>query len=731
MPETDAVKSFGHHKWGGDIRDVNVSLSINRNSGVDVAGVLSTTIRIYPSIPFSLVEQGENVQKKLSASFDGRSFAGQQDSNKQADLFEMSLEDLMDVPVVMATSRQVQKFGEPSAPVSIITAEDIHYSGLTTIPEILQFAPGVDVLKISRHRYAVGIHGLHETISDRAVLLVNGRSADNTAYGGPDFQGLPVSIEDVERIEVVRSPGSASWGANSLTGVINIITKKPKDIPCIMAKTTISEFGDSYTHLRWADTKQKWAWRSSISYEDGKSSQDVLDDGAPYKSFTGSTIMDGLMGFNGYKARDFFRNQRFDSEIFYDVSDATKLSFGLGQTHIDSGDLEFGAYYPMKNIREEHIRSFVRIEHKFDNGYKGYMQWHGKYWNANWPQITIFSTLQNEIEGQLDLALSETYQRSIGASFGWDYIDVDRQAPQQIWVSGEPLDEYSTGVFLIDRWRATNKLILEGQIRGDWYSGTQTDWSGRLSALYGLDDKRNHVVRLSIAKAFRTPLSVIRKTNMRRVPMGLDMYLINVTESDDLDNEETFSLEAGYTAKLMQKLTFRTDAYYQRFRKMIGYQVTTNFLNQNFAVAKNFEGADAWGVETELALKGKAGKLSAWYTFNGFQSDRDDQDLRAFLPAKNKVGLTGRLFMCEGWILNANYVFKSTTAGNPVTRNDVDKSNRLDLTISKNLVNNKGQILAGISDLLTKTHEPIRESVQFSGHEVPGRTFFLSLMLWF
>jgi hypothetical protein len=61
----------------------------------------------------------------------GSSFAGQQDSSKQVDFFEMSLEELMDVPVVVSTSRQIQRFGEPSGPISIITTEDIHYSGLT------------------------------------------------------------------------------------------------------------------------------------------------------------------------------------------------------------------------------------------------------------------------------------------------------------------------------------------------------------------------------------------------------------------------------------------------------------------------------------------------------------------------------------------------------------------------------------------------------------------------
>jgi len=597
------------------------------------------------------------------------------------------------------------------------------------IPEILQFSPGVDVLKIDRQRYAVGIHGLHETISDRTSLLVNGRPADNIAYGGSDFKGLPVPIEDIERIEIVRSPGGASWGANATTGVINIITKKPEDILGVMGTTTISEFGDSYTHLRWAAKKGKWSWRASTAYQGLEDSGNAIDGPATYKSY--QPAVTDVIGFNNFVARDFSRIQRFDSEVFYDASDQTQLSFGLGQTHIESGDFEYGAYYPMKDRRDEHLRYFARVDRKFKNDASGYLQWSGKYWNANWPIIAMFSTLQNEIEGQLDYTPSEKRQRTIGASFRWDHINLQKEATQQIWLSGDPLDEYNVGLFLIDRWRATKKLILEGQIRGDWYSATQTDWSARLSAMYGLDEKRNHVLRLSAAKAFRTPLSLIRKSNMVRVPMGFDMYAINVISPNDLDNEETFALEAGYTGKITDKLTLRADAYYQRFQKMIGYRETVNLMNQTFAVADNIDGAQACGVETELVLHGKAGKLSVWYAFNDFQPDRGDQDLRAFLPAKNKIGATGRLFLSAGWVLNANYAFTGVTPGNPNTRNDVGSFSRLDLAISKELAKGKGEILVGVSDLLTKTHDAIRESTQFSGHKLPGRMFFARIQLNF
>ncbi len=655
--------------------------------------------------------------------------AQQQDPNERGKLFDLSLKELMEIEVVSA-SRQQQSAAELTVPVSIITAEDIRAGGLTSIPEIIQFAPGVDVLKIGRNRYAVGIRGLHETFSDRTTLLVNGRQADNPVYGGPDFQGLPVMIDDIERIEILRSPGSASWGANALTGMINIVTKKPRSVLGGFARTSVTHLGDSYTHLRYADAKDKWSWRFSAGYENLKSSDDAVNGNASYKLFTPS--LHSLIGFSNYEAHDFTRDRRFDAEAICDISQATQLSLGLAHTHVESGDFELGGFYPMENIREDHIRSFAKINHKRNNGDDYYLQWFSKFWNANWPMAALFSAQQNEFEGQYNFAAKNRHRTSIGASFRWDHINSSAPNAQQVRFGGDPIDEYNVGLFAIDRWRKTDRLTIESQIRGDWYSGTQADWSGRLTALYALDPQNNHTLRLSAAKAFRAPLVELRKASSTIIPMGGDLYVINVDPPGHLDNEETFALEAGYTGKLTQSLTLRTDAYYQKFNKLIGYRSRTNLFGQSFATADNINGADAWGNEVELILtKGKA-KLSAWYAYNNFEYNRPNQDFGAFLPAKHKAGLSARMMLDRGWDFNTNYKFTDTTRGNPFTgNNDVGSSNRLDLTLTKHIAGDRGRVILGVSDVLKAKHEPIRESIRYAGHKTPGRTFFVSLMFRF
>ena len=141
-------------------------------------------------------------------------------------LFDLSLQELMNIPVVISASRLEQKISESPVSVAIITAEDIHASGLTNVPEILQFYGEVDASRQDRTRYIVGVHGLNSEYSDRTLVLIDGRNALNPVFGAPNWLQLPIFMEDIERIEIVHGPAGSVWGANAYTGVINIITKK-------------------------------------------------------------------------------------------------------------------------------------------------------------------------------------------------------------------------------------------------------------------------------------------------------------------------------------------------------------------------------------------------------------------------------------------------------------------------------------------------------------------------
>jgi len=652
---------------------------------------------------------------------DARLLAEQQDANNKKDFFEMSIEELMEVPIVVSASRLPTRLQYLSAPVTVITAEDIHYSGLTTIPEILQFSPGVDVRRLDRQRYIVGVRGLFGMYSDRTLVLIDGRPATDPIHGTTHWEKLPILIEDIERIEIVRGPVGAAWGANAFTGVINIITKKPDQCLGGLASTTVSEFGDTYTHLRYGHRQGQWSWKVSAGYEDVEDS-DAAGAGRYHSSSYTAT------GFDSYTARDWGRLWKFDTQAEYRLNDVTRLSFGAAHSSAQEGDFEFMGYFPRRDVLTEYTRLFARLDHQFDNDTSGYIQWFGNFWNTHCRVITEqMRYLQNDIEGQINFKPAENHNISVGGNVRWNRIQTDNYSLISENIVGDD-DEYWGGIFLMDRWSVTNRLTLEGQIRVDHYSETTTDWSTRLAALYALDEQQNHILRLSFARAFRSPCLILRNLNFTNLS-GVTVF----TPTADVHNEGTYTLEAGYSGKLSDNLQLNVDGYYQRFERLFGLVITPDPPPPPmvYATFKNIDGANAYGVECSLTYHNSKGRLTAWYAYNGLATDQIDQSTRSFPPASHKAGLTGRVFLNADWTLNSNYVFQNGVPYDPSLIGGLHSFNRLDLTLSRKFAKGKGELVVGVSDVLNETTDPVFEAGHFTALETPGRMLFARLQLKF
>ena len=652
-----------------------------------------------------------------------QAFAEQQDPNKTEGFFEMSLEELMDVPIVVSTSRQGgQKSNEVSAAVSVITAEDIHYSGATSIPEILQFSPAVDVRRIDRRRYIVGIRGLSGIYSDRTLILINGIPAVDIVYGTTRWEDFPIMIEDIERIEIVRGPGGAAWGANATMGVINIITKEPEDVLGYFGSTTINEFGDTYTHLRVAKKQDKLAWRISTSYEDMEDS----DSAGAGKYFSGNPSKNATMGFDSFSARDWARAWKVDSEFIYTADEQTKWSFGAGYSYDEQGDYEVTGVFPRRDFLTSYTRLFSRVDHEFDTDTTGHLQWFCNYWDTHRrARIDNYTYMENDIEGQLNFKVAQEHTLSIGGNLRWNHITSDYVSLVNETRFNEPsYDEYWAGLFFVDRWKVNDRLTLEGQIRVDRYSVTNKDWSMRLSMLYALDDEHDHMMRFSFARSFRSP-----NIGLREIYADIG---VSVVGNPQLRNEGTYSFEAGYSGKLSDHLRLNLDGYYQRFERLSGIimnsTTTPPFAEIGF---ENIDGANAYGGEVSLTYSLQKAMLKVWYGYNGFTTDQYAQDTRSITPAKNKAGLTGRFTLDDNWTFNTNYTFqdKIETYGN--TFIDLRKFHRLDLTLSRKFADGKGEFMFGVADLLNGTTDPVLPTSAYTGLETPGRMFFTRLQMKF
>ena len=140
----------------------------------------------------------------------------------------MSLEQLSQIEVTTPSKEPEKAFRTPAA-IYVITGEDIRRSGVTSIPEALRLAPGVEVARIDSDKWSIGIRGFGSRLARNVLVLIDGRTVYTTLLAGTYWEVQDTLLEDIDRIEVIRGPGGTIWGPNAVDGVINIITKRAKD----------------------------------------------------------------------------------------------------------------------------------------------------------------------------------------------------------------------------------------------------------------------------------------------------------------------------------------------------------------------------------------------------------------------------------------------------------------------------------------------------------------------
>ena len=140
------------------------------------------------------------------------------------EMLELPIEDLLNVKIT-SVSKKSQALSDAAAAVFVISQDDIKRSGVTSVPEALRMAPGVEVARVSSNKWAVSARGFNGSFANKLLVLMDGRSVYTPAFSGVYWDAQDVLLEDVERIEVIRGSGAALWGANAVNGVINIITQ--------------------------------------------------------------------------------------------------------------------------------------------------------------------------------------------------------------------------------------------------------------------------------------------------------------------------------------------------------------------------------------------------------------------------------------------------------------------------------------------------------------------------
>ena len=138
-----------------------------------------------------------------------------------------TMQEMFGEPVTTSATGKPQRMSDAPVTMDILTQDDIRRSGARNIAEALRQVNGVNVVQKTEEQYDVSIRGYNQHNSERLLVLVNGRQVYLDHYGFTDWAAIPVRMEEIKQIEVVKGPNTALFGFNAVNGVINIVTYNP------------------------------------------------------------------------------------------------------------------------------------------------------------------------------------------------------------------------------------------------------------------------------------------------------------------------------------------------------------------------------------------------------------------------------------------------------------------------------------------------------------------------
>lgn len=511
------------------------------------------------------------------------------------DAFELFAEEAK----VVSASFLPKSLGRAPATVHVVTSEDIKASGAQTIWDALRAVPGVEVAQTAAFQGEVGIRGLNTPLNNRVLVLLDGRTVMNANFDWIVWESIPVTMDEIARIEVVEGPASALYGANALSGVINIITKTPEQMKGGTVALSAGEAGLRSGSALYGARKGK------------------LD----YK------IAAGARSGNG------FENESVQA------SETSKLHALAGWDFSPDSRLSLSGGLAKLNTRT----TAGSIGTTFVEGYTGFLRSDYRYGET---RLTAFWNQERATARQLpafrdptldydtwDVSLRRSWRLPFDSSlvFGGNYR---RNSVRSSLLEAGGADQDLWSLFFENEWSPREDWTFIGSGRLDRHPLTPFSFSPRGSVIYSPADA--HVFRLSAATAFRNPTMVESSFRIaQNVPNPAGGALPNPPFTDIsvfsegsrvLAPEKMFHAEVSHGGKFGPVRTTLTGFYYE-LKNLIGRSeamlVSAVPPTANFsATFRNRGGTRALGFEAGVEAAVRPG-LSLFGNYS-YQSLRDD-----------------------------------------------------------------------------------------------------------
>ncbi len=490
---------------------------------------------------------------------------GQRVGSPTDDLTNLSVEDLFQLQVT-SVGRKAQQISKAPAAVFVLTSEDIRRSGATSIPEALQWVPGLTVLRVDGRTWAISARGSARVYSDKMLVMIDGRSLYTPLFSGVIWDFLDVPLEDVERIEVVRGPGAVMWGPNAVNGVINIITKRAQATKG--AKVSVASGNELRGSIfaRWgAAPTERFAYRVWTK----------LDDLNPAYSSPGSYLFQEsflyrqptpVTDLNSETARVGFRmdgqlSEKDELMVEGDVHKTGRhdvLGYPIlipGRTDLTTGHTDdFGGFLQGCWTRTTSVGNESSLQLTFDKQQLGFPFVGGALNN-----LTLDYQKRRQTSDRNEVYWGVGYQQY------WDEMTTERFVTFQ-----PPKSSYRDGYAVVrdELQLIPNRLLASAGVRVDYNSYTRFEFQPSFRLLYTPSTTQSAWVALS--RAVRVPSQLDRDSRADAGAQIIQGYPVNFTVegSAAMRSEIEQSAEVGYRLQSGQRWSLDASVFWSYYSKL-------------------------------------------------------------------------------------------------------------------------------------------------------------------
>ncbi len=516
------------------------------------------------------------------------------------DLTLLSLEELMGIEVT-SVSKRAEPLSDAAAAVAVVTGDEIRRAGARNLAEALRLIPGLEVAATSAQGYAISARGFNSTSSDKLEVLLDGRSVYTPLFSGVFWDSLRTYLPDIERIEVIRGPGAALWGANAVNGVINIVTKPASETLGTQVNLAAGTQERGYAAVRTgsrlgdASAIRIYGLGREIDRSERADGREAVD-GARFGQFGVRSDSgwgdDRTLTLSGdfYDGTQRANDAAASTEVDYDVQGANLLARWVDR-NLAGGTLSLQASYDHSDRR----------------------------------QPTVFAETRDTVD------LQAQHARAAGARHYWVYGLGYRHSQDR---TGEAPD-YAVIWDPAQRTLQTWSAFVQDQIRVGGDAGTLTlgskfeynDFTGfefQPNARLGWRWSPALFTWASLSRAVRTPNRLDSDLAVFCPPpdgfppaCGPGVFRIG---NPDLESEKLHALEGGLRAQLAEHLSLDLVLFYNRYSDLRSTERDVPFFG-SFANRLRGEG---YGAETTLAWQ-VARSLSLQASYAWLQLDLETQ----------------------------------------------------------------------------------------------------------